>query len=214
VRIVIAEDMPLMRAGLARLLADRGFELVGEAEDAQTLLGLVDRLKPDAALIDIKLPPTHTDEGLQAAAEIRERHPATVVLLLSSYLDIRYASRLFEQHPGGSGYLLKERVADAGALSDALRRLRRGECVLDPAIVTRLLNRAREPGPLDELSPREHEILALMAEGHSNPRICELCFLSPKTVESHVHNIFTKLGLREAPVSSRRVLAVLSYLRS
>jgi DNA-binding NarL/FixJ family response regulator len=214
VRIVIAEDMPLMRAGLARLLADRGFELVGEAEDAQTLLSLVGRLNPDAALIDIKLPPTHTDEGLQAAAEIRERHPATVALLLSSYLDIRYASTLFEQHSGGTGYLLKERVADAGALSDALRRLRRGECVLDPAIVTRLLNRAREPGPLDELSPREHEILALMAEGHSNPRICELCFLSPKTVESHVHNIFMKLGLREAPVSSRRVLAVLSYLRS
>jgi serine/threonine-protein kinase len=214
VRIVIAEDMPLMRAGLARLLADRGFELVGEAEDAQTLLGLVDRLKPDAALIDIKLPPTHTDEGLQAAAAIRERHPATVVLLLSSYLDIRYAATLFEQHPAGAGYLLKERVADAGALSDALRRLRRGECVLDPAIVSRLLNRAREPGPLDELSPREHEILALMAEGHSNPRICELCFLSPKTVESHVHSIFMKLGLTGAPVSSRRVLAVLSYLRS
>jgi DNA-binding NarL/FixJ family response regulator len=212
-RIVIAEDMPLMRAGLARLLADRGFELVGEAEDAQTLLSLVQRVNPDAALIDIKLPPTHTDEGLQAAAEIRERHPATVALLLSSYLDVRYASTLFEQHPGGTGYLLKERVADAGALSDALRRLRRGECVLDSAIVTRLLNRSREPGPLDELSPREHEILALMAEGHSNPRICELCFLSPKTVESHVHNIFMKLGLREAPVSSRRVLAVLRYLR-
>ena len=123
-RIVIAEDMPLMRAGLARLLADRGFELVGEAEDVQTLLSLVQRVNPDAALIDIKLPPTHTDEGLQAAAGIRERHPATVALLLSSYLDIRYASTLFEQHPGGTGYLLKERVADAGALSDALRRLR------------------------------------------------------------------------------------------
>jgi len=212
-RIVIAEDMALMRAGLGRLLADRGFEVVGEAEDADRLLRLVERTRPDAALVDIKMPPTHTDEGLRAAAEIRERHPATAVLLLSSYLDVRYAATLFKNHPGGTGYLLKERVGDAGVLSDALHRLSHGESVLDSAIVSRLLNRAREPGPLDELSPREREILALMAEGHSNQSIRELCFLSPKTVESHVHSIFMKLGLGNTTPSSRRVLAVLTYLR-
>ena len=212
-RIVIAEDMALLRAGLARLLADRGFEVVGEAEDGDTLLRLVTRERPDAALVDIKMPPTHTDEGLRAAASIREHHPETAVLLLSSYLDARYAATLFGTYPAGTGYLLKERVGDAGVLSDALRRLAHGECVLDPAIVNRLLNRAREPGPLDELSTREREILSLIAEGHSNRRICELCFLSPKTVESHVRNIFMKLGLAESPDSSRRVLAALAYLR-
>jgi serine/threonine-protein kinase len=214
VRIVIAEDMALMRAGLARLLADRGFELVGEAEDGEALLRLVERVRPDAAIVDIKMPPTHTDEGLRAAAEIRERFPDTSVLLLSSYLDARYAAGLFESYPAGTGYLLKERVGDAGVLADALQRLHRGECVLDPAIVNRLLNRAREPGPLDELSPREREILSLMAEGHSNKRICALCFLSPKTVETHIHSILVKLGLGESPDSSRRVLAVLTYLRA
>jgi DNA-binding NarL/FixJ family response regulator len=213
VRIVIAEDMALMRAGLARLLADRGFEVVGEAADPDALLRLVERERPEAALVDIRMPPTQTDEGLHAAAEIRARHPGTAVLLLSSYLDARYAATLFESYPAGTGYLLKERVGDPGVLGDALRRISQGECVLDPAIVNRLLNRVREPGPLDELSVREREILSLMAEGHSNKRICALCFLSPKTVESHVRHIFIKLGLGESADSSRRVLAVLTYLR-
>jgi len=213
-RIVIAEDMALMREGLARLLADQGFDVVAQAEDATTLLRHVALARPDAAIVDIKLPPTHTDEGLRAASEIRGNHPQTAVLLLSSYLDARYAADLFESFPAGTGYLLKERVGDAGVLGDALRRLKRGECVLDPAIVNRLLNRAREPGPLDELSAREREILGLMAEGHSNKRICELCFLSPKTVESHIRSILMKLGLHESPDSSRRVLAVLTYLRA
>jgi len=213
-RIVIAEDMALMREGLVRLLTDQGFDVVAQAEDEPSLLRHVALARPDAAVVDIKLPPTQSDEGLRAAVQIRERHPETSVLLLSSYLDARFAADLFESYPAGTGYLLKERVGDAGVLGDALRRLQRGECVLDPAIVNRLLNRAREPGPLDDLSAREREILALMAEGHSNKRICELLFLSPKTVESHIHSIFMKLSLHESPASSRRVLAVLTYLRA
>lgn len=212
-RVVIAEDMALLRAGMARLLTDEGIEIVGQAGDAASLLSLVAAHRPDVALIDIKMPPTHTEEGLRAALTIRNDHPDTAVLLLSSYLDVRYASELLATEPAACGYLLKERVAEPAILGDALRRVAAGECVLDTAVVSQLLNRRRVRGPLDELTDRERGILDLMAQGHSNARICVLLGLSLRTVESHVRNIFIKLNLAESPDSSRRVLAVLAYLK-
>jgi DNA-binding NarL/FixJ family response regulator len=160
------------------------------------------------------MPPTHTDEGLVAAREIRASHPDVGVLVLSHYLESHYAMRLLEQHPGGVGYLLKERVSGVGVLADALARVHEGECVVDPTIVSRLLRRARPSSALGQLTEREREVLALMAEGRSNKGICERLFLGPKTVEGHVRNIFTKLGLGGSADDHRRVLAVLSYLRS
>ena len=213
-RVVIAEDMVLLREGLTRLLADAGFDVAGGAGDLPGLLELVNRTAPDAALIDIKMPPTHTDEGLQAAAIIRRQYPRTAVLLLSSYLESRYASALLEQHPASSGYLLKERVYDSAVLAGALQRVHAGECVIDPAIVSQLLGRSRVRGPLDDLTEREREILALMAEGHSNHSICARLVISPRTVESHVRSVFIKLGIPESPDSSRRVLAVLAFLQA
>lgn len=213
-RIVIAEDMALMRAGLTRLLVDAGFEVVGEAGDAVALLSLVAALAPDVALVDIKMPPTHTREGLDAARTIRAHHSRTAVLLLSSYLEAEYAAALLENYPAGAGYLLKDRVSDPVILADALHRVAGGECVVDPAIVAQLIGRRRESGPLDDLSAREREVLALMAEGHSNTAIAQALVVSAKTVETHVRNVFLKLGLDESPVTSRRVLAVLTYLRS
>lgn len=212
-RVVIAEDMVLLRAGIAKLLDAEGFDVVAEAGDAEALLSAVAAFRPDVAIVDIKMPPTHTDEGLRAAMLIRQRHPRTAVLMLSSYLDVGYASTLLEFSPDSCGYLLKERVAHPAVLSDALRRVVAGECVLDSAVVSQLLNRRRVKGPLDDLSDREREILALMAEGHSNARICAQLHLSQRTVESHVRNIFARLGLVESPESSRRVLAVLAYIR-
>jgi DNA-binding NarL/FixJ family response regulator len=213
VRVVIAEDMALLRAGLSTLLEAEGIDVVGTVGDGPALESTVAALHPDVALIDIKMPPTHTDEGLRAAVAIRQDHPATAVLLLSSYLDVRYASQLLELGSDSSGYLLKDRVAHPAVLVDALHRVCAGECVLDPAVVTQLLGRSRVSGPLDLLTGREREILALMAEGHSNQRICALLTLSQRTVESHVRNIFNRLGLDESPDSSRRVLAVLTYLK-
>lgn len=213
-RVVIAEDMALLRQGLARLLTDAGFDVVGEAGDLPGLLEQVDRTTPDAALIDIKMPPTHTDEGLQAATEIRQQHPGTAVLLLSSYLESRYASSLLENHPASSGYLLKERVYDSAVLADALERVCAGQCVIDPGIVSRLLSRRRARGPLDELTEREREILSMMAEGHSNQAISARLVVSSRTVESHVRSVFMKLGIAESPDSSRRVLAVLAFLQA
>jgi serine/threonine-protein kinase len=160
------------------------------------------------------MPPTHTDEGLVAARAIRDAHPDVGVLVLSHYLESRYAVRLMEQHPGGTGYLLKERVSDIAVLTDALSRVHEGECVVDPTIVHRLVNRARPAGALEELTQREREVLALMAEGRSNKGICERLFLSPKTVEAHVKHILMKLGIEGSGADHRRVLAVLAFLRA
>ena len=212
-RVVIADDETLLREGLERLLSDAGVEVVGKAGTAAELIRRVELTRPDVAIVDIRMPPTHTDEGLVAAQEIRGSHPSVGVLVLSHYVESRYAMRLLEEHPERSGYLLKERVSDLAVLVDALERIDQGECVLDPTIVARLVGRAREDSPLDELTDREREVLSLMAEGHSNDGICRLLFLSPKTVETHIRHILLKLGIGETADYHRRVLAVLAYLR-
>jgi DNA-binding NarL/FixJ family response regulator len=213
VRVVVADDAALMRDGLARLLADAGFEVVGKAADAAELLAQVETAHPDAAIVDIRMPPTHTNEGLVAADRIRSAHPDIGVLVLSQYLELRYAARLIEQHPERVGYLMKERVSDIAVLADALHRIAEAECVIDPTIVARLMDR-RRAGPLAALTDREREVLSLMAEGHSNGGICARLFLSPKTVEAHIRQIFSKLGLAEVDAYHRRVLAVLTFLRA
>jgi serine/threonine-protein kinase len=212
-RVIVADDEVLLREGLSRLLAEAGFEVAGSAGDAEQLLRLVETRRPDVVVVDIKMPPTHTDEGLAAAEAIGEQHPEIGVLVLSHYLEPRYAMRLLEQHPERVGYLLKDRVSDVAVLADALRRIGEGECVIDPTIVSRLFARRRH-GPLEELTDREREVLALMAEGHSNEGIGERLFLSGRTVETHIRQIFLKLGLRDTPAYHRRVVAVLTFLRS
>jgi DNA-binding NarL/FixJ family response regulator len=210
---VIADDETLLREGLARLLDDSGFRVVGTAGTAEELLRRVELGRPDVAIVDIRMPPTKTDEGLVAAREIRRAHPSVGVLVLSHYVESHYAMRLLEEHSERSGYLLKDRISDVAVLVDALHRIDEGECVVDPTIVSRLLKRPREEGPLDELTDREVEVLALMAEGHSNEGIRKRLVLSPKTVETHVRHILSKLEIGEAPDHHRRVLAVLAYLR-
>ena len=213
-RVVIADDVMLMRAGIARLLADAGVEVVGEATDADQLLRAVATAKPDVAIVDIRMPPTQTDEGLVAAREIRTRYPEIGVLVLSQYLAPSYAVELLEAHPERTGYLLKERVSDVAVLVDALERLGQGECVLDPTIVSRLIARSRQEEPLGQLTEREREVLALMAEGRSNAAIAAQLVVTPRTVEAHIRQILSKLDLRESSDDHRRVLAVLAYLRS
>jgi DNA-binding NarL/FixJ family response regulator len=214
VRVAIADDEVLLREGLSRLLTEAGVEVVATAGDPAELIRRVELTRPDVAIVDIKMPPTHTDEGLVAAREVGRLEPRVGVLVLSHYLDSRYAMRLLEELPGGAGYLLKERVSDVAVLVDALQRVSEGECVVDPTIVARLMARRRASGPIGELTAREREVLALMAEGFANAAICERLFLSPKTVETHVRQIFLKLDLRDAPDQHRRVSAVLAFLRS
>ena len=211
---MIADDEALLREGLARVLEDSGFEVVGKCGDAEALLRMVDARTPDVAIVDIRMPPGHGDDGLVAAQEIRRRHPDVGVLVLSHYLDSRYAARLLEEVPAGAGYLLKDRVSEVAVVADALRRIADGDCVIDPTIVSRLVARKRARGPLDVLTEREREVLALLAEGRSNGAIGEQLFLARKTVDAHVSQIFTKLDLHESPEQNRRVLAVLTFLRS
>lgn len=213
-RVVIADDEVLLREGLERLLVEAGFDVVAKVGTADQLYRKIEQARPDVAIVDIRMPPTQTDEGIVAAQEIRRSHPEIGVLVLSHHVESRYAMRLIEQHPGGAGYLLKQRVSNLAVLTDALERLREGECVVDPTIVARLVQRARPARQLAELTEREREVLALMAEGRSNKAICARLFLSPKTIEAHVKHIFMKLGIDESADDHRRVLAVLAYLRS
>jgi DNA-binding NarL/FixJ family response regulator len=204
VRVVIADDAPLIREGIARLLAENDIEVTAQVGDADALLDSVDQHRPDVAVVDVRMPPTYTDEGLQAARAIRSRYP-TGVLVLSQNLEAEYALRLVEERPERVGYLLKERVGRVEQLLDAIRRV--------AAVVDELLDRRRRVDPIEELTPREREIVALMAEGRSNQGICRTLWLSPKTVETHIRGAFAKLGIKESPEDNRRVLAVLAYLR-
>jgi DNA-binding NarL/FixJ family response regulator len=213
VRVVVADDLMLTREGIVRLLEGAGIEVAGQAEDADGLLRKVRATKPDAAIVDIRMPPTHTDEGLVAARSIRAEHPGVAVLILSQYVESRYAMHLLEEHPERVGYLLKERVFDVAILIDALRRLTDGETVVDPTIVSGLMRRKRRSDPLDELTEREREVLGLLAEGLSNRAIAARIVVAERTVEAHAKQIFMKLGLQADPDSNRRVLAVLTYLR-
>jgi DNA-binding NarL/FixJ family response regulator len=213
-RVVVADDTALLREGIARLLTEAGFEVAATAGDAPSLLAAVRQYHPEVAVVDIRMPPTHTDEGLRAAEAIRAELGSTVgVLVLSQYVEPTFALRLVADGEGGMGYLLKDRVADPDELAEAIRRVARGGSVIDPAVVAQLVGRKRPKSPLDDLTDREREVLALMAEGRSNQAICELLFLAPKTVEAHIANIFSKLELLPAPDDHRRVLAVLAYLR-
>jgi class 3 adenylate cyclase/DNA-binding NarL/FixJ family response regulator len=214
IRLVVAEDSVLLREGLCRVLEDAGFPVVGRAGDATQLMGLVDELLPDVVISDIRMPPTHTDEGLVAAERIRSSHPEVGVLVLSQYLDARYALRLLEQYPERVGYLLKERVSDVAVLTDAVRRIAEDECVIDPTIVSRLMRRRRAGGPLGQLDDPELEVLTLVAEGHSDQTIARRLGLDPGAVEEVVHGILARLGLSEGAEQFRRVAAVLSLLRA
>jgi DNA-binding NarL/FixJ family response regulator len=214
VRVVVAEDSVLLREGIVRLLSERGFEVVGQAGDAEDLLRKVGAHKPDVVVADIRMPPDNTDDGLRAALEIRKRHPDTGVLVLSAYVEEAYAMELVSDTAAGLGYMLKDRVADVDGFIDALRRVAKGGSALDPEVVSRLLGRSRRDDPLGELTPREREVLELMAEGRSNSAIAEQLVVTERAVEKHVTSIFGKLNLTPAAEDHRRVLAVLTFLRS
>jgi DNA-binding NarL/FixJ family response regulator len=214
VRVVIAEDSVLLREGIARLLEESGFEVAGQANDAEELLRKVGAHKPDIAIIDVRMPPTHTDEGLQAAHRIRAEHPGTAVLVLSQYVEEAYALELLSESTESTGYLLKDRIADVDTFTDAVRRVGNGGSALDPEVVSLLLGRRRREDPLEALTPGERTVLGLMAEGRSNAAMAGALVVSERAVEKHVTGIFSKLNLPQAPQDHRRVLAVLAFLRS
>ena len=213
-RIVLADDAVLLREALAAGLRAGGFDVVGQAADVDGLLRLVDEASPDVAVVDVRMPPTHTTEGLEAARTIRARHPRMAILVLSQYVETRYAVELIRDDPSGIGYLLKDRVTRLEDLADAVRRVAAGGSVIDPEVVGRLLGRPRKHSPIDELTLREREILGLMAEGRSNQGIADRLVLELKTVEGHVRQIFSKLDLEPSSDDHRRVLAVLTFLKS
>ena len=212
-RVVVADDAVLFREGLAHVLTESGFDVVARVGDAQALLGAVRDDPPDCVVVDIRMPPTHTTEGLDAARALATTHPEIGVLVLSAHVEPHYALQLIENGTRGAGYLLKERISDLDELTDALRRVAAGGLVVDPSVVAQLVGRKRPHNPLDDLTDRERDVLALMAEGRSNQAICERLYLSPKTVEAYVRGVFTKLDLHPGAEDHRRVLAVLAYLR-
>jgi DNA-binding NarL/FixJ family response regulator len=213
VRIALADDSVLLREGLAQILRAHGFDVVAEAGNALELLDAVARTKPDVAVVDIRMPPSHTDEGLALAEELRERYPRVGVLVLSQYVEAEYALRLLERNERGAGYLLKDRVLDVAELTDAIRRVAGGGCVVDPTLVAQLVDRPREDDRLGVLTGREREVLGLMAAGLTDRGIGERLFVTPKTVETHVRHIFAKLDLPSGAAENRRVHAVLAYMR-
>lgn len=212
-RVVVADDVLLMREGVVHVLQRAGEEVVAAVGDVPALLAAVETHRPDVAIIDIRMPPTHTTEGLQAAGQIAAAHPGTGILILSQYIEPEYATALLEDYPEGIGYLLKERIFDPAVLTDALHRIADRECVIDPTIVSRLMKRKRRRDPLQELTDREREVLALIAEGLSNAAIAARLVVTERTVEAHGTQIFSKLGLEPSPGLHRRVLATLAYLR-
>jgi DNA-binding NarL/FixJ family response regulator len=213
VRVVIAEDLALLRDGLARLLRDNGFEVVAAVEDGVSLLREIEAKGPDIAIVDIRLPPTFRDEGLRAALELRERAPKTAILIVSQYVEHTYANELLADGRGGIGYLLKDRIMDVDEFIDAVRRVANGGTALDPEVVSQLLKRRKEHGPLERLTPREREVLSLMAEGRSNAGIAAQLVLTVGAVEKHVASILGKLRIPPSENDNRRVLAVITHLQ-